>query len=207
MSALFADFSVAEDAPDNPYELFDNWYEHAQKNEPRDPNAMSVATVAEDGMPQVRILLLKGHDENGFVFYTNTTSRKGQALAAAPKAALCFFWKSTGCQIRVEGDIEPVSADEADAYFASRARGSRVGAWASKQSQSLSSRDELAKRVQEFDDKFDGEDVPRPEIWSGYRVKPRRIEFWQEGQFRLHTRVVYTRNEDGTAWDRGMLYP
>ena len=207
MSEIQANFKTADEAPDNPYDLFDNWFARAQQSEPRDPNAMSVATVAADGMPQVRIVLLKGHDQDGFVFYTNTTSRKGQALAVHPQAALCFFWKSIGCQIRVEGDVVPVTAAEADAYFASRARGSRVGAWASKQSQELSARSELESRVEEFDAKFEGDDVPRPEIWSGYRVKPRRIEFWQEGQFRLHTRVVYTPGADGKGWDRKMLYP
>lgn len=198
---------IAEDAPNNPYELFDLWMAEAEKSEPNDPNAMSLATIDPDGKPAVRIVLLKGLDERGFVFYTNQQSRKGKALAANPYAALCFYWKTLGRAVRIQGATETVTDAEADAYYATRDRGSRIGAWASLQSQELNNRSTLAARVAQFENKFkDIDNIPRPPHWSGYRITPDTIEFWHDGTHRLHTRVVYTLNNDGT-WKRIMLYP
>ena len=205
MKAYENPYDTADDAPDDPFALFQSWFDKAGTTEPRDHNAMGLATIGADGLPQNRIVLLKDYDESGFVFYTNTLSRKGQALAANPVAALCFHWKSTGQQIRVEGAVQPVTAEEADKYYNSRPRGSQIGAWASKQSQSLMSQTHLKEAVKDVEDKYEGADVPRPPHWSGYRVVPARIEFWQEGAFRLHTRVIYTR--EGNGWARDMLYP
>ena len=170
----------------DPIELFETWLAAAGKTEPNDPHAMSVATVDEDGLPDVRIVLLKGLDERGFVFYTNSESAKGEQLRGQGKAALCFHWKSQKRQVRVRGAVEPVSAVESDAYFASRARGSRIGAWASDQSRPVSGRDELMAKTADVEDRFDGEDVPRPDHWYGWRITPSSIEFWQDGAFRLH---------------------
>jgi pyridoxamine 5'-phosphate oxidase len=170
-----------------------------------DPTAMSLATVSPDGAPSVRIVLLKGVDERGFVFYTNLNSRKGRELMATPRAALCFYWAALDTQIRVEGDVEPVSDAEADAYFASRARESEIGAWASLQSQTLSSMDELRARVAEVEKRFANEPVPRPPHWTGRRVKPTSIEFWHAGEFRLHERRRFER--DGDGWTMRRLFP
>jgi pyridoxamine 5'-phosphate oxidase len=170
-----------------------------------DPTAMSLATVSPDGAPSVRIVLLKGVDERGFVFYTNLDSRKGRELVATPRAALCFYWAALDTQIRVEGDVEPVSDAEADAYFASRARESEIGAWASLQSQTLSSMDELRARVAEVEKRFANEPVPRPPYWTGRRVKPTSIEFWHAGEFRLHERRRFER--DGDGWTMRRLFP
>lgn len=170
-----------------------------------DPTAMSLATVGADGAPSVRIVLLKSVDERGFVFYTNLLSRKGRELAAVPKAALCFYWAPLDVQIRVEGDVEAVSDAEADAYFASRARESQIGAWASAQSQTLASMEQLRANVANLDERFEGQPVPRPPYWSGRRVRPRRIEFWHAGAFRLHERRVFER--DGGAWSMRRLFP
>ena len=170
-----------------------------------DPTAMSLATVGADGAPSVRIVLLKGVDERGFVFYTNLDSRKGRELRATPRAALCFYWAALDTQIRIEGTVEPVSDAEADAYFASRARESQIGAWASQQSQDLSSMDELRARVAEVEARFADQPVPRPPHWSGRRVRPSSIEFWHAGDFRLHERRRFER--DGDGWRMRRLFP
>lgn len=189
-----------------PFELFQQWLSEAEKSEPNDPNAMSIASVGPDGMPSVRMVLLKGFDERGFVFYTNLGSQKGQELIAHPKAALCFHWKSLKRQVRVEGHVEAVSKEEADAYYASRARDSRIGAWASKQSQAMEGRFELEQRVAKFAFKFGLGEIPRPEFWSGFRIKPTKIEFWKDKPFRLHERIVYRPTADG-GWDTSVLFP
>lgn len=170
-----------------------------------DPTAMSLATVSSDGAPSVRIVLLKSVDERGFVFYTNLNSRKGRELAATPRAALCFYWPALDTQIRIEGSVEPVSDAEADAYFASRARESQIGAWASRQSEALSSMDELRERVAAVEARFADRPVPRPPHWSGRRVEPSSIEFWHAGEFRLHERRRYER--DGNRWTMRRLFP
>jgi pyridoxamine 5'-phosphate oxidase len=170
-----------------------------------DPTAMSLATVGPDGAPSVRIVLLKSVDERGFVFYTNLNSRKGRELTATPRAALCFYWPALDVQVRIEGTIEPVSDAEADAYFASRARESQIGAWASLQSEELSSMDALRARVAEMEARFANEPVPRPPHWSGRRVKPSSIEFWHAGEHRLHERRRYER--DGNRWTMRRLFP
>lgn len=194
-------------APANPYELFKEWLALAEDNEVNDPNAMCLATATADGRPSARMVLLKGLDERGFVFYTNMGSHKGQQIDVNKNAALCFHWKSLRKQVRIEGEIEEVSAKEADAYYESRHRGSRIGAWASKQSQSLDSYDELKNFVEDYEAKFEGqEDIPRPPYWKGFRVKPNYFEFWIDGDYRLHQRYLYTPKDNGD-WDIGMLYP
>jgi len=190
---------------ENPHTLFDSWLAEAEASEPNDPNAVAVATAGADGMPSVRIVLLKGHDARGFVFYTNQQSRKADELATDPQAALLFHWKSLRRQVRIEGPVSLVSADEADAYWASRGRHSRIGAWASDQSRPLDSRETFEQRVADATARFEGEDVPRPAHWGGYRVAPLRIEFWQERDHRLHERRLFTR--DGESWREGLLYP
>ncbi|HYE50325.1 MAG TPA: pyridoxamine 5'-phosphate oxidase [Azospirillaceae bacterium] len=190
----------------DPFALFRAWLAEAEAAEPNDPNAMSLATVGPDGMPSARIVLLKGLDERGFVFYTNTESRKGDQLGAHPKAALCFHWKSLRRQIRVEGEVERVTEAEADAYFQSRPRGSRIGAWASVQSRPLPDRATLEARVAEFTARFGEAEIPRPPHWSGYRVVPGRIEFWQDREFRLHDRRLFVRAAGG-GWTDERLYP
>lgn len=190
----------------SPFELFRTWLADAEKTEPNDPNAMSLATVGEEGMPSVRMVLLKGFDEAGFVFYTNLASQKGRELAAHPKAALCFHWKTLKRQVRVEGLVTPVSEAEADAYFASRARDSRIGAWASKQSQAMQGRFELEQRVAKYALKFNIGTIPRPPFWSGFRIAPQKIEFWRDKPFRLHERNLYVRQADG-RWETATLFP
>lgn len=192
-------------AQDDPLSLFHTWMVEAEASEPNDPNAMALATVDAQGRPSLRMVLLKGADEAGFVFFTNLESRKGEELAANPFAALCFHWKSLRRQIRVEGRTQAVSDSEADAYFASRARTSQIGAWASSQSRPLNGRFELEKRVAEFTAKFGLGKVPRPPHWSGFRLVPDRMEFWQDRQFRLHDRFVYTREDE--AWKLQHLFP
>ena len=190
---------------EDPISLFRSWMREAEEAEPGDANAMTLATSTPDGVPSARMVLLKGADEAGFVFYTNLGSRKAEELYANPRAALCFHWKSLGRQVRVEGAVEEVDNADAEAYFASRSRLSQIGAWASKQSRPLEGRFELEKRVAEFTAKFHIGTVPRPEFWSGFRLRPARIEFWQEQPFRLHDREVYNRSPDG--WTREKLYP
>ena len=190
---------------DEPIDLFHAWFAEAGETEPNDANAMALATVGADGMPSVRMVLLKGADSGGFVFYTNFESRKGAELLAHPQAALCFHWKSLRRQIRVEGTVETVSDEEADAYFASRARGSQIGAWASQQSRPMAGKADLLKRVGAFTAKFAIGKVDRPPYWSGFRLVPRCFEFWKDGQFRLHDRLVYRRED--AEWRTEVLYP
>ncbi len=198
---MSSDFTATSD----PIPLFAAWLGEAERSEPNDPNAMALATVDSDGLPDVRMVLLKDFGEDGFVFYTNRESAKGRELAAHPKAALCFHWKSLERQVRVRGTVTAVSDADADTYFASRARQSRIGAWASQQSRPLASRAALEEAAQDYAAKFGDGDIPRPAYWSGFRLDPVEIEFWQAGQFRLHDRVVFRRKGDG--WEKTRLYP
>lgn len=190
---------------DDPHVLFETWLAEARDSEPNDPVAMAVATADPDGRPSVRMVLMKGHDARGFVFYTNFDSRKGGELAANPSAALLFHWKSLRRQVRIEGPVEAVSDAEADAYFATRGRDSQLGAWASDQSRPLDARSTFEARFEDVRRRFDGGDVPRPPRWGGWRVRPERIEFWIDRAHRLHERRLFTRTGDG--WTEGLLYP
>lgn len=191
--------------PTDPHQLFEQWLADAQAAEPNDPNAMALATADARGQPSVRMVLLKGHDARGFVFYTNRQSRKADDLDGNPQAGLLFHWKSLRRQVRVDGPVEPVTDAEADAYFATRGRESRLGAWASDQSRPLRDRDMLKERLSAVTARFQDADVPRPPHWSGYRVVPDTIEFWQDGAHRLHDRRLFTRNDE--EWVEGLLYP
>lgn len=195
-------------AETEPFALFERWMADATRSEPNDPNAMALATVDPDGLPNVRMVLLKGLDARGFVFYTNTGSAKGQELLSAGKAAAVFHWKSLQRQVRVRGPVETVTDAEADAYFASRARASRIGAWASRQSQPLESRFALEKAVATYTARYAVGDVPRPPHWTGFRIRPLSIEFWHDRPFRLHDRVVFRREIPDGPWNsRTRLYP
>lgn len=190
---------------DDPFALFDAWLQEAEAGEPNDPNAMALATVDASGQPSVRMVLLKGYGPDGFVFYTNRESRKAADLAAVPKAGLLLHWKSLRRQIRIDGTVERVGDAESDAYFATRGRDSRLGAWASDQSRPLDTRETFEARFAAMQARFEGQDVPRPPHWGGYRVVPDRIEFWQDRAHRLHERRLFTR--DGDGWTEGLLYP
>ena len=197
------DFTAAED----PFVLFAAWLEQAAASEPRDPTAMTLATVDADGMPDARMVLLKGVDSRGFVFFTNMDSQKGRQLDAQPRAALVFHWKSLNKQVRVRGPVERVSEADADAYFATRPKQAQIGAWASQQSRPLASRLAFEKAIAVYAAKYALGTVPRPPYWSGYRVVPLAMEFWQDRPFRLHDRIDFRRSEPGEAWVKTRLYP
>jgi pyridoxamine 5'-phosphate oxidase len=197
------DFTEAEE----PLRLFAEWFEEAHKTEINDPEAMALATADADGLPDVRMVLLKGFDKHGFVFYSNETSQKGRELAANPKAAIVFHWKSLRRQVRLRGTVANVGAEEADAYFASRARSSQIGAWASRQSSPLESRYAFEKAIAREAARFAVGAVPRPPYWIGYRVTPLVMEFWHDRPFRLHDRIEFRRSGSGTAWTKTRLYP
>ena len=188
-----------------PYSLFGAWLADAEKSEPNDPNAVALATVDPAGLPNVRMVLLKGFDERGFVFYTNFESQKGQEILSSHKAAMCFHWKSLRRQVRIRGDVEVVAEEEADAYYATRPRGSRIGAWASKQSRPLEGRFALEKAVAEYTARYSIGEIPRPAHWSGFRIKPVSLEFWHDRPFRLHDRMEFRRADDG--WQKVRMYP
>ncbi len=190
----------------DPLALFDDWFAQAQAGEPNDPEAMALATVGADGAPSVRMVLLKRHDARGFTFHTNARSRKGEELAANPRAALLFHWKSLRRQVRVEGLAERVSDEEADAYFATRSRGSRLSAWASDQSRPLESRAAFEARYADAVRRFEGEDVDRPDYWTGFRIAPERIEFWADREFRMHERRLFVADASG-GWSESLLFP
>jgi pyridoxamine 5'-phosphate oxidase len=194
-------------AADEPLRLFSAWLTEATASEPRDPTAMTLATIDADGLPNARMVLLKGVDARGFVFYTNMDSQKGRELAVHPQAALVFHWKSLNRQVRVRGDVGRVTDAEADAYFATRAKQAQIGAWASKQSSPLESRLAFEKAVALYASKYALSEVPRPPNWSGYRIAPRSIEFWQERPFRLHDRIEFRRENLSAPWSKTRLYP
>ncbi len=197
------DFTEVEE----PFRLFDAWFAEAKRSEPRDPNAMSLATIDADGLPNLRTVLLKGVDEHGFSFYTNTESQKGRELGTAPRAALLFYWKSLNRQVRIRGAVERVTPAEADAYFATRPKQAQIGAWASQQSRPLESRLAFEKAIALYGAKYVIGSVPRPPHWSGYRVLPISMEFWHDRPYRLHDRIEFKRAELGAAWAKTRMYP
>lgn len=191
-----------------PFQKFSKWLENAKANkEIIEPTAMCLACVNENNQPSARMVLLKHFDERGFCFYTNLTSQKGRELSQNKNVALCFYWGILGLQIRIEGEVEKVSQKEADDYFLSRRRGSQIGAWASKQSCAMENETEFQERILQISKDFENQDVPRPPFWSGFRVKPRKIEFWQEGEFRIHSRELYKVSSDMKSWEVAKLYP
>ena len=194
-------------AENEPFALFEKWFKDAKDKEPGDPNAMALATADADGAPDVRMVLLKGIDAHGFVFYSNAESAKGRQLAENPRAAVCFYWKSLKRQVRARGRIDAVSDAEADAYFQSRDRGARLGAWASAQSRPLENRLALEKRIAEYAAKFGLGEVARPDYWRGWRLTPTAIEFWRDRPFRLHDRLVFERADPKAPWTKKRLYP
>ncbi len=198
-----SDFTLAEE----PFALFSSWMEDAARSEINDPNAMTLATVDADGMPDARIVLLKGFDHDGFVFYTNIESAKGRELAEVPKAALVFHWKSLTRQVRVRGTVSRVTDAEADAYYASRPRGSRLSAWASQQSRPLASRETFIADLEEVERRYGEGEIPRPPHWTGFRIVPMSIEFWHDRPFRRHDRLVFRRDTAENAWTTTRLYP
>jgi len=190
---------------DDPFALFDAWFAEAQASEPNDPEAMALATAGADGQPSLRMVLLKGHDARGFVFYTNLDSRKGAELARNPRAALLFHWKTLRRQVRIEGPVSAVTDSEANAYFATRGRDSRLGAWASDQSRPLPDRATFEARVEAMRERFGAGEISRPPRWSGFRVAPQRIEYWNDREARLHERRLF--EQVGGGWREGLLYP
>ncbi|WP_018858986.1 pyridoxamine 5'-phosphate oxidase [Rhizobium sp. 42MFCr.1] len=190
-----------------PFDLFSEWLKEAEASEINDPNAVALATVDEDGLPNVRMVLLKGFDHDGFVFYTNFESQKGQEILGQKKAAMCFHWKTLRRQVRLRGPVEAVTDEEADAYFKTRARGSRIGAWASKQSRPLESRFALEKAVAEYTARYAIGEIPRPAHWSGFRIRPVSIEFWKDQKFRLHDRIEFRRASPEGDWTKVRMYP
>lgn len=201
--AAAGDFTEADD----PFAVFEEWFAEARRSEPNDPHAMALATADADGLPDVRMVLMNGYDRKGFVFYTNLESAKGRQLEGNPKAALLFHWKSLRRQVRVRGPVVAVSGAEADAYFASRPRESRIGAWASRQSRALESRTALERAVAEVTARHEGGEVPRPPHWSGFRIVPTRFELWHDRPFRLHDRIVFSRATLDSPWTRVRLNP
>ena len=200
LDSCFLDF-------DEPFDLFDKWFEEAKKKEINDPNALALATSSKNGIPSVRMVLLKGHDKNGFVFYTNLNSQKGDELKYNPNVSMCFHWKSLLRQIRINGKVAKVSDQTADEYYNSRAYESRIGAWASKQSSVLDDRNQLIDSIENYKKKYsDKENVPRPGHWSGWNLKPNSIEFWLDGENRIHERLKYILNSNG-KWDKVLLSP
>jgi len=194
-------------AADEPFALFEAWLNEAIKSEPNDPNAMALATVDPDGLPDVRMVLMKGFDTEGFVFYSHIASQKGRELAANPKAALLFHWKSLRRQVRIRGNVTPVTDTEADAYFATRPKQAQIGAWASKQSEALESRFAFEQAIAKVAAKYVIGEVPRPSGWSGWRITPSRIEFWHDRPFRLHDRIEFRRDAAGQPWSKTRMYP